>query len=208
MIRRDLLKERPIVWFVWIAVFGDPARAGEELAVAAHVEQWDRAPHRAEALRVACKHVANQEPAIAPAMAGKPLRAGDAASHEIGCNGGQVVLRAPLMLTDAGIVPGGAELPAAADIGNHIDAAVLEPGFADICVIARKQRNEEAAVSIDNSWCVAIAGEIPGSNLKIGNEYAVIGKRLVLCDGESGRIETRRRLLEQLRCLPGCDDAE
>src|SRR5262249_9151943 len=124
MVGRDLLEEGPVIWFVGIAIFGDPARASEELAVAAHIEQWDRAPNSAEARGCAREHVADWEPAIAAAMAGKPLRTCDTASHEIGRNGGEVVLCALLMLTDAGIVPGRAELAAAADIGNHIDAAV------------------------------------------------------------------------------------
>src|SRR5262249_17341049 len=141
-------------------------------------------------------------------MAGKPLRTCDTASHEIGRNGGEVVLCALLMLTDAGIVPGRAELAAAADIGNHIDAAVLEPSLADTWVIARKQRNEEAAVSIENCRCAAVEREVPRTDLKVGNAHGVVGKRFVLCDGQPGRIEPWRRLLEQLRCLPGCDDAE
>src|SRR5882672_10259356 len=208
MIGRDLLEEGPVVGFVRIAVYGDPARAREQLAVATHVEQRDRAPDRAEPLRVAREHVADQEPAIAAAMAGKPLRAGDAAAHEISCNCGEVVLRALLVLPDTGIVPGGAKLAAAADIGNHIDAAVLEPSLADICVIARKQRNEKAAVSIENCRRAAVEREIFRANLKVGNAHTVVGKRFVLCDGQSGRIKARWRLLDQVRRLPGCDNAE
>src|SRR5215813_3572431 len=127
MIGRDLLEKGPVVGFVGIAVFGDPARSREELAVAAHVEQWDRAPDRAETLRVTRQHVADEKTAVAAAAAGQPLGAGDAASHEIGCNSGEVVLRALLVFTDAGIVPGGTKFTAATDIGDHIDAAVLKP---------------------------------------------------------------------------------
>src|SRR5258705_6471159 len=110
MIRRDLFEKGPVVGFVGITVFGDPARAGEELAVATHVEQWDRAPDRAEPLRVAREHVADEEPAIAATMAGKPLRTGDTALHQIGRNGGEVVVRALLVLSDAGDLTGGSEL--------------------------------------------------------------------------------------------------
>src|SRR5262245_63157146 len=116
MVGRNLLEEGPVLRDSGIAVFGDPARAGEELAVAAHVEQRDRAPDRAEALRMAREHVANQEPAIAAAVTGKAARARDTAANKVGGNSGEVVVRALLALANPSLVPGRAEFAAAADI--------------------------------------------------------------------------------------------
>src|SRR5579883_1740185 len=49
VIGRIGLEPGPFLRLVWIAVLGDPARAGQQLAVAAHVDQRDRAEQRAEA---------------------------------------------------------------------------------------------------------------------------------------------------------------
>ena len=67
VIGRDLAQKGPVLRLVGVAVFGDPARAGAELGVAAHVEQRHRAVDRAEQLRIAGEHVADQQPAIAAA---------------------------------------------------------------------------------------------------------------------------------------------
>src|SRR5439155_17524918 len=110
----NLLEEGPGVQFVRVAIFGDPARASKELAVAPHIEQRNRAPDRAKTLRIAREHVADEQSAVAAAVAGEPLRARDPPSNEIGRHGGEVIVRALLALADTGFMPGGAELAAAA----------------------------------------------------------------------------------------------
>src|SRR5437867_6304831 len=93
----------------------------------AHVEQRNCAPDRAKALRIAREHVADQKPAIAAAKAGQPSRTRDTSPDNVGCHGGAVVVCALLVLADSGVVPGGANLTATANIGDHVDAAALEP---------------------------------------------------------------------------------
>src|SRR5262245_28158907 len=138
LIGRDLLEECPVFRLVRISILGDPTRAGEELAVATHVEQRNDAPDRAKALRIARQHIADEKPTVAAAVAGEPLRARDSPSNEIGCHSGEVVLRALLALADARFVPGRAELAATANVGDHIDTAALEPSLAHSHGIGRK----------------------------------------------------------------------
>src|SRR5258708_35842231 len=47
---------------------------------------------------------------------------------------------------EAGLVPGGAELAAAANVGQDEDAAAFKPEFADNAGVARSLRELEAAV--------------------------------------------------------------
>ena len=63
------LQPRPLLGLVGIAIFRDPARAREQLCVAAHVDQRDRAEQRAEALGIARQHVGDQDAAVRSAFA-------------------------------------------------------------------------------------------------------------------------------------------
>ncbi len=47
----------------------------------------------------------------------------------------------------ARLVPSGAELAAAADVGEHVNAAALQPHLADVRRISRRHRDLEAAIS-------------------------------------------------------------
>src|SRR5262249_55199911 len=126
MVWRNLLEEGPILRDIGIAVFGGPAGASQKLALTAHFEQRDGAANRNEALPVAREHVADQEPAIAAAVAGEAARTRDTAANKVGSNSGEVVVRALLALANPSLVPGRAELAAAADIGDHVNAAAFE----------------------------------------------------------------------------------
>ena len=69
-----------------------------------------------------------------------------AAPHEIGGDGGEIVMRKPLAGVAAGIVPARAELAAAADIGLHAGAAALQPQLAERRVVIGLHREAEAAI--------------------------------------------------------------
>ena len=58
----------PLVGLVGVAVLGHPARAGEQLVVAPHVEQRHLADHRAEQLGSLREHVAHEQAAVAAAL--------------------------------------------------------------------------------------------------------------------------------------------
>ena len=65
LVRRVLRDERPLLRLVGIAVFGHPARAGEKLAVALHVEQGHLDDHRVEKLRALRQRDADEQSAVA-----------------------------------------------------------------------------------------------------------------------------------------------
>ena len=99
-------EERPVLRVVGVAVFRHPARPGEQLGVAAHVDQRDGAEQRAEALRVAGQHVGDQDAAVGAAFRRDTLRLGDAAAHEVGGDRREIVMRQALARAPAGFVPG------------------------------------------------------------------------------------------------------
>ena len=77
---------------------------------------------------------------------------GDLAGEEILADGGEVVVDALAVGFEAGLVPGGAEFAAAADVGQHIDAAALQPELADDAGVARGLGDLEAAVGGHAGW--------------------------------------------------------
>ncbi len=108
-----------------------PARAGEQLVVALHVEQRHLADDRAEEVGYAREHVAHQQAAVAAALDAEVLRRGDLALDQVLGDGGEVFVGPVPVLLERGLVPLRAELAAAADVGDHVDAALLQPGRAD-----------------------------------------------------------------------------
>src|SRR5439155_8594241 len=132
-------------------------------------------PDRAKTLRIAREHVADEQSAVAAAVAGEPLRARDPPSNEIGRHGGEVIVRALLALADTGFMPGGAELAAAANVGDHIDAAAPEPGLAHAHGIGRDERDEKPAVAVEDCGRAAIKSKVLRPDLEIGDVHAIVG---------------------------------
>jgi hypothetical protein len=82
VVRREGFDEFPVLG-VRIAVFGHPRGAGQQVAVALHVEQRHLTDHRAEQLRVLHDHVAHQQAAVAAALRAEVLRRGDLAREQV-----------------------------------------------------------------------------------------------------------------------------
>ena len=137
------------------------------------IEQRHGAFDGAEQLRIAREHVADQKAAVAAADAGEPFGAGDAAGDEIFGDRREIVVRQFLALTHAGLVPIGPELAAAADVGDHVDAALLQPELAGCSRVVRKARNLKAAVAGQQHRIQAVASEFLARDLKVGNAHAV-----------------------------------
>ena len=85
--------ERPVVGIVGVAVLGHPRRPGQQQVVALHVEQRHAAHQRAEQLRVVGQHDAHQQAAVAAALGAQLVDGRDAAGHQIGCHGGEILVR-------------------------------------------------------------------------------------------------------------------
>ncbi len=123
--------QRPFVGHVRIAVFAHPRCTGQQLVVAAHVEQRHLADHRLEEVGPLHRDGADQQAAVAAAHDAEVRRRRDAPfAIEVFGDGDEVVVRALPVLLQRGFVPVGTELAAAADAGDDEDAAALEPGRA------------------------------------------------------------------------------
>ena len=92
-----------------------------------HVVDADVRDHRPEELRVLREHRAHEEPAVAAALDGEPPGARVPGRHQVLGAGDEVVEHVLLLRRLPGVVPGLAELAAAAQVGVGEDAAVVEP---------------------------------------------------------------------------------
>ena len=116
---------------------------------------------------------------------------GDAAGDEVFADGGEVVVDALAVGLEAGLMPGGAELAAAADVGEHKDAAVLEPQLADVGRVAGRLGDLEAAVGVEQRGVGAVELHVLGVDDEVGNLGAVLGGGFILLDHVVGGVELR-----------------
>ena len=164
-----------------------PARS---LAVAAHVDERDRAEQRAELFRVAGQHVGDQQAAVGAALGGDVVGVRHAPLDKVRRDGGEIVLRDALALTHAGLVPARPELAAAADIGDDAGPAALQPELADLRAVIRAFGHLEAAVAVEVHPRRGVARR--GADLHIRDALAVLGDRLVARDDEAAGVEQLR----------------
>src|ERR1700761_7503038 len=94
------------------------------------------------------------------------------------------------------LMPGGSELAAAADIGDHIDAAMAEPQPPEIGAVGRCQRYLEAAIAIKNGR--RGAGKTFRPCDEIGNFRSVLADSLELFADHPRSIEARRQGFDRL----------
>ena len=116
-------------------------------------------------------------------------RRGDFAGDEVLADGGEVVVDALAVGLEAGFVPGGAELAAAADVGEDEDAAVLEPELADGGGVARGFGDFEAAVGVEQRGVGAVVLHVFAVDDEVGDLGAVFGGGFELLDDVVGGVE-------------------
>ena len=117
-----------------------------------HVEQRHLGtPRRRRAGRRgrARDHVADEQPAVAPADARELGRRRDAARAQVARDRLHVLVRLVPLRLERGLVPLRAVLAAAADARDDLHAAALEPARADAARVAGQQRDLEAAVRVE-----------------------------------------------------------
>ena len=95
------------------------------------------------------QHRAHQQPAIRAAHDAEPARAGDAAADQVLGDRDEIVEGALAVALQRGLVPVRAELAAAADIGDDIDAALFQPQLAERAGIGRGHRHLEPAIAVE-----------------------------------------------------------
>ena len=126
-------------------------------------------------------------------------------------DGDEVLIRLVSVGLERRAVPLRAELAAAADVGDDVDASLLEPGRADGGSVGGTHGDLESAVAVEQGRILAVEGEILAGHLEIGDAGAVLRDGLVLRDGQALGVEERGELLEPTRrgrrrpCrAPGC----
>ena len=121
------------------------------------------------------------------------LRADQVFSH-----GDEIVVGALAVLFAGRFMPGRAEFAPAADVGQDINPAALEPGGTDAGIIARQHGNLEAAVAIQQGRVGAIQHQVGPADLEIRHLGPVLRGGLVLGDLQTRGLEERRQTLELL----------
>ena len=188
----------PLRRVVGVAVLAHPAGAGQQPVVAPHVQQRHLADHGAEQLRALQHHRADQQPAVAAALDGQPPRLRDACGDQVLGHGDEVVEGLLPLALQRRLVPAGAELAAAADVGHHLHAAAAVPGRAEAARVLRLQRHLEAAVAVEQRRVVAVGRGALGPDHEVGHARAVLRRGEALLDAHAGAVEEGRAGLQQL----------
>ena len=92
---------------------------------------------------------------------------------------------------EPGLVPRGAELAAAADVGERIDAALLQPQLALGRRIVRRLADLEPAVGVEQGGVAAVELDVLPVDQEVGDFRAVARHRLALLGDEVGGVELR-----------------
>ena len=140
-------------------------------------------------------------PPLEPPTMPSCLRRGQAAPRQILGDRRKIVIGALPVLLDRRLVPGRAELAAAADVGERPDIALLEPQPAAQPRIPRHLRALEAAIAVEQRR--RRTGLVLPPHDEIRNHGAVLRCRLELLGGIGRGIETRRLGFDGLkrRCI-------
>ena len=90
-------------------------------------------------------------------------------------DGGEVVVDALAVGLEAGLMPGGTELAAAANVGEDVDAAMLEPQLADVGGIVGRLGDLEAAIGVEQRGVGAVELHVLAMDDEVGDAGAVLG---------------------------------
>ena len=233
LVRRVLADVSPLFRHVRVAVLSHPRGARQQLVIAAHVEQRHLADDGVEQIGTLHQHGARQQAAIAAAHDAQVARTGDFALDQVLRHRNEIVIRALTVFLQCRLVPAGAEFAAAADIGQHIHAALFQPRHTGGAAVARFERHFEAAVAIQHGGVAAIElgllvhdGEIrhPGAILRRRFELLHLVRRRVVVGGQrldfrafvalrrgqvqGGRVEEVRHRQEVLVRVDGIERAD
>src|SRR5271170_4844309 len=93
------------------------------------------------------------------------------------------------MFFASGFMPGWAELAAAADVGDDVNAAFFEPGDADAGAVPWHHRDFEAAIAVLPRGVIAVEFQVFTADLEVGDFGAVLGGGFKLLDFEAVGVE-------------------
>ena len=138
------------------AIFADPGGARRDLFESQHIEQRDLDDDRSPEIRVLGHLDAHQQAAVGTAHNPKMFAGSDLARDQVFSHGGEVIVNYLPMRLEASLVPGGAELAAAANVCEHINTTMFEPELTGISKVGRRAGGLESAVSSKHRGIVAI----------------------------------------------------
>src|SRR5207247_1471408 len=101
------------------------------------------------------------------------LRTGNAFLDQLLGDRGEIVVDALAMLFQAGAVPRGPELPSAANVGEHEDAAALQPRRARRAAVVGSVRDLESAVRAEQGGVGAVVFHAVAMDDEEGNLGAI-----------------------------------
>ena len=188
---------------VRVAVFRDPAGAGQQPVEAQHVEQRHLDDRRVDQVRPLGQHRAHEQAALRPAHDPEMGLGGDPAVDQVERHSLEILVGALAVFLQGRLVPARAELAAPARIGHDIDAAALEPEPADRRRIAGQQGRLEAAVAVQQGRVRPIHRHVALVDHEIGDLRAVGRGRLELLDHHAGGVELGRQALDGLQFARG-----
>src|SRR6185369_15853644 len=116
----------------------------------------------------------------------------DLGSDEVLRDRREIVVDQLAIHAEAGVMPLRPELAAAANVGEDVNAALLEPQLATSRRIGGRLRALKPAISVDERRIVVIERHVAAIDDEIGDLGPVARGSLALIDGEARRIELRR----------------
>mmetsp|Transcript_87149 Transcript_87149/g.259986 ORF Transcript_87149/g.259986 Transcript_87149/m.259986 type:complete len:207 (+) Transcript_87149:488-1108(+) len=163
-----------------------------------HVEKWHLADGGSEELGGdrAAQHVADQQPAVGAADDCELRRRGDLAVDEVPRHSLDVLVRLVTLRLQGGLVPLRPVLAPTADVGDHLDAALLQPAHAHAARVARRQGDLKPAVRVEQRRRGAVQGNLRPPHHKVGHLGAIEAGREVLLDDEPRGVEHGRLRLD------------
>ena len=174
LVGRDRLEEGALLGHVRRAIFADPGRARQQQVVAQHVEQRHLHHDRVPQVRPLVQHHAHQEAAIRAALDSEMFRRGDLLRDQVFADRNEVIIDALAVQLQARLVPVGAELAAAADVGEHIGPALLQPEAAHHGAVARRHRNLETAIAVKQGRRLAVQLDVLAVNNEVRHLRAIL----------------------------------
>ena len=166
---------------------GSPYSAIQEapassLREAPHVAQRHLRDHGAEQIRPHGERPAHEQAALRSALDAEMPGRRDLARDQVLGHRDEVLERLDAVLLQRRLVPARAELAAAADVGERVHAAALQPGRAARPRVARRLRDLEAAVAAEQGRARAVGLEALRRDHEVRDLRAVLRRRLVLQD--------------------------
>ncbi len=95
------------------------------------------------------------------------------------------------LVREARLVPGRTELAAAADVGERVDAALLQPQLAGDGAVGRRLARFEPTIGIEQGRVAAVELDVLPVDKEVGDPGAVGRDRFALLRDQARRVELR-----------------